>query len=167
MSQFSKVKDFLTTMCSTRKCISRRWTRMNCCIKSLFIQNIHLKESWNHNLSDSTYLNPEADRPRDLTYKPKCVVTTNPNRSVLITIITWHFQSNFVNVSILHLKYEYGAQRKSHFAYYSHCYVTWYPLMIGIVASKCQSARDAALVTHHLTPLISVCLKPLKRILPQ
>ena len=34
----------------TQKCISR--THRNCCIKSFFIRNIHLKESWNHNLSD-------------------------------------------------------------------------------------------------------------------
>ena len=53
--------------------------------------------------------NPEADRPRDLTYcspKPKCIVKTNPDRSVLITIIIWHFQFHLMNVSILHLKYE-------------------------------------------------------------
>ena len=33
-------------------------------------------------------------RPRDLTYcshKPQCTVMANPDRSVLITIITWHF----------------------------------------------------------------------------
>ena len=26
------------------------------------------------------------------SHKPECIVTTNPNRSVLITIIAWHFQ---------------------------------------------------------------------------
>ena len=49
--------------------------------------------------------NPEGVSPRDLTYcshKPECIVTTNPDRSVLITIITWHFQFRPVNVSILH-----------------------------------------------------------------
>ena len=43
--------------------------------------------------------------PRDLTYcshKPQ-----NPDRSVLITNITWHFPFCPVNVSILHLKYDY------------------------------------------------------------
>ena len=39
--------------------------------------------------------NPDGVSPRDLTYcshKPECIGTTNPDRSVLITIITWHFQ---------------------------------------------------------------------------
>ena len=38
--------------------------------------------------------NLEGISPRDLTYcshKPECIGTTNPDRSVLITIITWHF----------------------------------------------------------------------------
>ena len=38
--------------------------------------------------------NPEVVSPRDLTYcshKPECIGTPNPDRSVLITIITWHF----------------------------------------------------------------------------
>ena len=99
--------------------------------------------------------------------KPECIVTTNPDRSVLITIITWHFQFHLVNVSILCLKYEYGAWGESRFACYSHCYVIWCPLMTGIVASQCTSASDAVLMTCFLTPLTSACLKPLKRILPQ
>ena len=36
--------------------------------------------------------------------------------------------------------------------------------VVTIVTSR---AREAALVTHYLTPLISACLKPLKRIQPQ
>ena len=59
---------------------------------------------------------PEGVSPRDLTYcshKPECVVPTNPDRSVLITIITWHFQFRPVNVSILHLKYDYRARSES------------------------------------------------------
>ena len=51
--------------------------------------------------------NPECVSPRDLTYcshKPECIGTTNPDRSVLITIITWHFQFHPVNVSNLHVK---------------------------------------------------------------
>ena len=102
--------------------------------------------------------------PRDLTYcfhKPKCIVTTNPARSVLIPIITWHFQFRPVNVSILHLKYDCRARSESRFACCSHCYVTWYPLTMGIVASQCPSARDAVLVTRYLTPFISVCLNSL------
>ena len=31
-----------------------------------------------------------------------------PDRSFLITVITWHFQFHLMNVSILHLKYEYA-----------------------------------------------------------
>ena len=105
--------------------------------------------------------NREGVSPRDLTYcshKPECIVTTNPDRSVLITIITWHFRFRPVNVSILHLKYDYRARSESRFACYSHCYVTWYPLTTGIVASQCPSARDAVLVTRYLTPFILACL---------
>ena len=57
---------------------------------------------------------------QDLTYyshKPECIMTTNPDRSVLITIITWHFQFRPVNVSHLHLRYEYRARSKSRFAW--------------------------------------------------
>ena len=48
--------------------------------------------------------NPEGVSPRDLTYcsqKPECIGTTNPDRSVPITIITWHFEFHPVNVSNL------------------------------------------------------------------
>ena len=48
--------------------------------------------------------------PRDLTYcshKPECIGTTNPDRSVLITIITWPFQFHPMNVSNLHVKGTY------------------------------------------------------------
>ena len=115
-------------------------------------------------------LNPEGVSPRDLTYcshKPECIVTTNPDRSVLITIITWHFQFHPVNVGILHLKYDHRARSESCFACYSHCYVTWYPLTTGIVTSQCPSARDAVLVTRNLTPFISACLNSILRFLPQ
>ena len=37
----------------------------------------------------------------------------------------------FVNVSILRLKYKYGAQSESRFACYSYCYVMWCPLNDG------------------------------------
>ena len=104
---------------------------------------------------------------RNCSHKPECIVTTNPDRSVLIPIITWHFQFRPVNVSILHLKYDCRARSESRFACYSHCYVTWYPLTTGIVASQCPSARDAVLVTRYLTPFISVCLNSFSRFLPQ
>ena len=74
--------------------------------------------------------NPEGVSPRDLTYcshNPECIVTTNPYRSVLITIITWHFQFLPANASILHLKYECRARNDKRFACYSHCYVTCCP----------------------------------------
>ena len=66
-------------------------------------------------------------RSRDLmncSHEPECIVTTNLDRSVLIMIITWRFQYRLVNVSILHLKFEYGAGSNSQFRCYSHCYVT-------------------------------------------
>ena len=81
--------------------------------------------------------NSEAARPRDLihcSHKPECIVTTNPDKSVLITITTWHFQFHLVNVSILHLKHKYRARSESRFTCYSCCYVTWCPLTTGIVA---------------------------------
>ena len=43
----------------------------------------------------------------------ECIVTTNPDRSTLIMIITWHFQFRLVNVSILHLKGGYRARSES------------------------------------------------------
>ena len=115
-------------------------------------------------------LDPEAERPKVLTYcshKPECIVTTNPDRSVLITIITWHYQFHLVNVSILHLKYEYGARSESCFAATPIAASRAALEMTGIVASQCPSARATALVTRYLTPLISACLRPLERILPQ
>ena len=112
----------------------------------------------------------QIPRALDLTYcshKPECIVTTNPDRSVLITIITWHFHFRPMNVSILHLKDDCRARSESRFACYSHCYVTWCPLATGIVASQCPSARDAVLVTRYLTSLISTCLNSFLRFLPQ
>ena len=50
--------------------------------------------------------NPKGVSPRDLTYcshKPDCIGKTNPDRSVLITIITWNFQFHPMNVSNLHI----------------------------------------------------------------
>ena len=49
-------------------------------------------------------------RNRNLTncsHKPECTVTTNADRSVLVTIITCHFQFCRVIVSNFHLKYIY------------------------------------------------------------
>ena len=54
--------------------------------------------------------------PRDLTYcshKPECIGTTNPDRSVLITIITWRFQFHPVNVSNLHVKGAYVLEARA------------------------------------------------------
>ena len=79
--------------------------------------------------------NPEAVR---LEY----IVTTDPDRLALITIITWHFKFHLLNISILHLKYEYGAQSESRFACYSHCYVTWNCRLTTPVIKGC-CIRDA------------------------
>ena len=64
-------------------------------------------------------------------------MTTKPDRSVLIMIIKWHYYFHCMNVSILHLKVEYGTRSKSHFTCYSHCCVTWCPIMTGSVTSQC------------------------------
>ena len=53
------------------------------------------------------------------------------------------------------------------FACYSDWYITWCPLQTRNVASQCSSSRDDVLVTRYLTPLISACSNPVKRILPQ
>ena len=76
--------------------------------------------------------------------KPECIVTTNPDRSVLVTIITWHSQLHLVNVSILLVRYEYGVRSESRNACYSHRYVT-----------RCPLTTDDALVIFYLMPLIS------------
>ena len=59
--------------------------------------------------------NPEDFSPKDLTYcshKPECIVTTNPDRSILITIITWHFQFHHMNVGNIHGKGAYVLEAK-------------------------------------------------------
>ena len=45
--------------------------------------------------------------------KPECIGTTNPDRSVLITIITWHFQFHPVNVSNLRVKGAYVLEARA------------------------------------------------------
>ena len=57
-----------------------------------------------------------SQSPRDLTYclhKPKCIGTTNPDRMVLITIITWHFQFHPMNVNNLHVKGTYVLEARA------------------------------------------------------
>ena len=61
--------------------------------------------------------------------------------------------SPLVNVIILQLKYQYRARSESHFACYSHCYVTGYPstscrLTIPVVKGGC--ARDALPHTYNI-----------------
>ena len=96
--------------------------------------------------------NPEGVSPRDLTYcshKPECIGTTNPDRSVLITIIIWHFQFYHVDASNLHVKGAYTmyicARSEGRFTRSSHCYVTWNDgncrLTIPVVKGCC--AREA------------------------
>ena len=47
------------------------------------------------------------------SHKPECIGTTNPDRSVLITIITWHFQFHPVNVSNLRVKGAYVLEARA------------------------------------------------------
>ena len=107
---------------------------------------------------------------RDLTYcshKPECIVTTNPDRSVLIIIITWHFWFYPMDVRIPHLNDDHRGRSESHFACYSHCYITWHPLATGNCCLTMPSSRDAVLVTRYLEPFISKCLNAVKIILTQ
>ena len=91
----------------------------------------------------------------------------NPKKSVLITIITWHFQFQPVNDNILHLISGYHVWSESRVACYSHCYATWCRLRTWIVASQSPSSRDLMLVTHYFTPLRSAHLITKKAILLQ
>ena len=51
--------------------------------------------------------------------KPECIVTTNPDRSVLITIITWDLEFHLMNAHIPHLKGDHRGRSESHFACFS------------------------------------------------
>ena len=122
--------------------------KMNCmCLFSVYLLMLN-------KFCPSPSLSPKTGSLTYCSHKPECIVTTNPDRSVLITIITWHFQFHPVNVSILCLKFAFCARCESYFACYSHCYIT-----TGIVTPKYASSRDAALVIHYLPNLISTCLK--------
>ena len=90
-----------------------------------------------------------------------------PPEPVLITNITWHFQFRPMNVSILHLNYEYRARSESRFTCYSHCYVTWCPLTTGIFVWQFPSSKDAALVARYPTPFILASSNSSKRFLPK
>ena len=73
-------------------------------------------------------LNAEAVRPHDWTYsshKPECIVTTEPDRPVWITIKRWHF---LISTRLVTWIWCYR------FARYSHCYVTWCRVKTEIVA---------------------------------
>ena len=100
--------------------------------------------------------NSSVKRLRDWTQYPyrQSIVTTDRDRSVLITIITWHVQFHLANVSILHLKYVYGARSESRFAcftLYLPCHVVplkneHYRLQMPVIKGLC--ARDAQLHTY-------------------
>ena len=111
--------------------------------------------------------NSKAIRGRDFTcslHKPDCIVTTNPDKLVLIPIITWHFSFQPLNVSILNLKGKYGTRSESRYTCSSHCYIMWCPLAMGIVTSQFPSWRDAVLVMCLLKPLASAFLNVVKRL---
>ena len=98
-------------------------------------------------------------RSRGCSHIPECMVTAHTHRSVIITIVTCHFPFYLVNFTT---KCEYGVQRESRFACFSHYCVTWCLLTTGIVDSQCSSSKDAVLVTRQPTPLISACLNLFK-----
>ena len=72
--------------------------------------------------------NPEAIRSRDWTYylhKPECIVTTKPDRLVLIMFIIWHF--NFTPWMLVFSTLKANtifAYKREPFMCYSHYYVT-------------------------------------------
>ena len=143
------------------------WVKIECILKGLGHQFCRVCCHNARGRVRNRKYNPEG--PRDLTYclhKPECIVTTNHNRSVLIRIIT-HYKFRPVNVSIPHLKSEYHVWSESRFACYFHSYITWWPLTMGIVTSQFPSSREAAFVTHCLTPFTLACLNSIKRFLLQ
>ena len=106
---------------------------------------------------------PEAVRPQNVTRcsrKLECSVATNPDWSVLSTIITWHFQLHLVNLCNLHFLCTNMALK-----------VTTVSRATLIVTShvipQFPTSRDAALLTRDLTSVMLACLNPLKRALPQ
>ena len=63
----------------TLRYILRTWTYMNYCIKSLFIQNICLKGSWNPCLSDSPCV-----IARKTFMKPRQFYSSAPQKTILL-----------------------------------------------------------------------------------
>ena len=88
------------------------------------------------------YIHDIGDEPQR-GHDIECIGKTNPDRSVLITIITWHFQFHPVNVSNLLVKGTYVLETRA--VSPAPPIVTWYPLTTGIVASQYPSTRDAVL----------------------
>ena len=83
--------------------------------------------------------NPEGFSPMDLTYcfqKPECIVTTNPDRSVLITIITWHFLFHPVNVSNLLVKGAYMCSTREPF----HAFLPLLRCVVPLNDGNCRLA---------------------------
>ena len=151
----------------TRWALGVLWVKIGCILKGLRHQFCRFCCHNARGRVRNRKYNPEG--PRDLTYclhKPECIVTTNHNRSVLIRIIT-HYKFRPVNVSIPHLKSEYHVWSESRFACYFHSNITWWPLTMGIVTSQFPSSREAAFVTHCLTPFTLACLNSIKRFLLQ
>ena len=91
-------------------------------------------------------------RTMDWTYcshELECILTTNPDRPVLITIITWLRWFHPVNARMLHLNYEYGARGVSRFACNSCCCVTWCPLTTEMSPQNAhQGAKSASSATE-------------------
>ena len=67
-----------------------------------------------------------------------------------------------MDVRIPHLNDDHRGRSESHFACYSHCYVTRRPLATGNCCLTMPSSRDAVLVTRYLEPFISKCLNAIK-----
>ena len=101
------------------------------------------------------------------SYTPGCILTTKPERSALVTIISWHVTLHLKNVSVVPVNGEYGVRTESRFTRFFHCYVTWCPLTTGFAASQYPSWRDAVLARCYHTPLVTACLNVVYTVLPQ
>ena len=99
-----------------------------------------------------------------VSHKPECIVTAKPDRSVLITVKTWHFQFHLSWLLVFSIQNTNklvearGVSRTSPIATSRGAC----SLKRGIVASQSSSSRDAALMTRYLTLLISARSKPFK-----
>ena len=121
-----------------------------------FCCNIAWGRLWNRN--------DKAIRLRDWRYclhKPKCIVTTKPDRWVLIMIITWQFFHFTLGMYFQHKRWIWCSKWEL-----SHVLLQLLYHMVPLNDGNCHLtmslARGTVLMTCCLTPLILTCSNPVK-----